>query len=433
MDYLHFKLGEDFGDLLLDLAQEKIYRGNPEEGINVYLQAIPGFTEELVIKLLKNEGVLVVTEDGSSVTYSDDPLLLEKNRSNIYDWNDLIKTKENSLNNYRDIRLNLIDSLHRLTKEGAISDFNIPRYMSQNYPDISIDDPNSVVTLAMRLVAGDNFSSISPEGNRIWHELVDRCEDGEAEEYEYILFYIVRYNWIMNKILEEFMQFLRIYFFLEKNNLINHIPFIENDFESILDILKRHLDTSNGYYHPICNTRLFAYKTESFSKLQELEIAKKFYKEGFLEKNILDGYDAGWLSPDGKYFAENGDTSALIHLVLSEKIFHGDNEYSKQMKNDGVLPISSNSPERWLEKNGWIKIHHQDCYGSFIGNKDWTEYPYCPTDIQIKLICKYADLFYGGKFYTEANSLGRTSHPEPYSTYAVRQMDEHALHKIFGF
>ena len=432
MDYLHFKLGEDFGNLLLDLAQEKIYKGNPEEGINVYLQSIPGFTEELAIKLLKNEAVLIVTEDGSSVTYSEDPVLLEKNALNIYNWNDLIETKENSLNNYRDIRLSLIDSFNKITSAGTLYDFNILKYMSQEFPEISVENPQSPVSLAMRLVGGNNFSDFSVEENRIWHELIDRCEDNIAEDYEYLLSYIVRYNWIMIKLCEEFIQFLKIYSFLEKNSLIDHIPFIENSFESILKILKRYLDTGGGYYHPLCNTQLYTLKSDLSIKVQELDIAQKYYKEGLLEKNILDGYDAGWLSPDGKYYAKIGETSTFIHLNIAEEIFCGDNEYSQLMRDDGVSSFSTNSPERWLEKKGWIKIHHQDCYGSFIGDKDWTEYSYCPTPIQIDLICKYADLFYKGKFYTEPDALGRIRHLEPYSTYAVRQMDEPALHKIFG-
>ena len=70
------------------------------------------------------------------------------------------------------------------------------------------------------------------------------------------------------------------------------------------------------------------------------------------------------------------------------------------------------SPDYWFEKNGWIKIHHEDCYGSFIGNRNEEPtkefpYPYNPTDIQVKMICDYVDKFYGGKFYTEANAFGR--------------------------
>ena len=82
-------------------------------------------------------------------------------------------------------------------------------------------------------------------------------------------------------------------------------------------------------------------------------------------------------------------------------------------------------------------IHHEDCYGAFIGHRNeepTPDYPYAynPTDIQIKMICDYADKFYGGKFYTEADCLGRITHTEPYLTYKVRQMDDLMIHEIFG-
>ena len=106
---------------------------------------------------------------------------------------------------------------------------------------------------------------------------------------------------------------------------------------------------------------------------------------------------------------------------------------------DGVSIYGSNSPEQWLSSHGWVKIHHNDCYGSFIGKRNPDErtpefpYHYCPTKIQVKMICDYADKFYKGKFYTEANCFGRDYHPDPFSTYKVRQMDEFKLHEIFSY
>jgi hypothetical protein len=151
----------------------------------------------------------------------------------------------------------------------------------------------------------------------------------------------------------------------------------------------------------------------------------------------MDGYDAGWLSPEGDFYGDVGETSAMIHMNLADDLFK--KRYNKQMLDDGVTEFGNLNPDNWLEKNGWIKIHHDDIYGSFIGerdpNKRTKEFPYhyCPTEIQIKMVCDYADKFYSGKFYTEANTLGRTRHPNPYTTYAVRQMDEFKLHDIFGF
>jgi hypothetical protein len=130
----------------------------------------------------------------------------------------------------------------------------------------------------------------------------------------------------------------------------------------------------------------------------------------------------------------------MIHMNLADKIFDAPtNKYAVQMAKDNVDKFGGNDgPDYWLEKHGWIKIHHNDIYGSFIGRKGeepTKDYPYayCPTEIQIKMICDYADKFYGGKFYTEANAFGRSRHKDPFTTYAVRQMDEIKLHEIFGY
>ena len=151
----------------------------------------------------------------------------------------------------------------------------------------------------------------------------------------------------------------------------------------------------------------------------------------------MDGYDAGWLSPDGEFYGADGDTSSMIHMNIAEQIFNGNNIYANQMANDGVSIFDgTNSPDYWLESHGWIKTHHNECYGSFIGlrNEEPTKdfpYSYNPTEIQIKMICDYADKFYGGKFLTEASCIGMKDNPEV-STFKVRQMDEFQIHKTFG-
>jgi hypothetical protein len=166
---------------------------------------------------------------------------------------------------------------------------------------------------------------------------------------------------------------------------------------------------------------------------------KMYASDGIIQKDIMDGYDAGWLSPDGEFYGANGETSSMIHMNIAEQIFNSSGgKYAIEMAKDGVSVMDINSPEQWLSSHGWIKIHHNDCYGSFIGRRDEMPtkdypYPYCPTKVQIKMICDYIDKYYNGKFYTEANALGRIRHTEPFTTYKVRQMDEFKLHEIFGF
>ena len=124
----------------------------------------------------------------------------------------------------------------------------------------------------------------------------------------------------------------------------------------------------------------------------------------------------------------------MIFCKIVGGIFNGNSIYANQMSNDGVSVWGgTNSPDFWLESHGWIKIHHAEVYGSFIGRKDEEPtkdfpYAYCPTDIQIKMICNYADKFSHGNIYTRPQIV---KHTEPISTYKLRQMDEIKLHEIF--
>jgi hypothetical protein len=238
---------------------------------------------------------------------------------------------------------------------------------------------------------------------------------------------------------KEYMNFENTYLFLVENEFIKKPSRIEHMIEIAVEVLWKFSDTSTGYYHPLCNTGLYEYKEKLSDDLVKTKFGKEFAQNGILKKDIMDGYDAGWLSPDGEFYGADGETSAMIHMNLAEQIFNAPcNIYAVRMTKDGVSTMSGiESPEYWLEKHGWIKIHHDDCYGAFIGHRNeepTLDYPYAynPTDIQIKMICNYADKFYGGKFYTEANVFGRDVHPDPYSTYAVRQMDDLKIHEIFG-
>ena len=432
MANLHMRLGENLGEILLDIAQDNIKKGNPEKAITTYTESLFGFTKEYVLMLLKNEAVLITDNSGAEMNMVDTPELLEANKKHIYDWQHIVEKKLESLNNLRDIRHEYVKKFNNIVRNYSIDDFNIIEYMLRFFSREELADIG-YHNIAAKLIGDDKFSNQRSSGKTSWNKMCERVEDGEyAKKWEYALYYVVKYNEIIRLIHKEYMEFSNIYKFLDDNNMIEHYPFIEWTMENVLDVLNDYTNTSKGYYHPMCNTNLYEIKERMYDELLTTEYGNEYFKYGILKKNILDGYDAGWLSPTGEYYADNGETREMIHMVIAEKIFRGNNDYGVQMRNDGVSILSADSPERWLEKHGFIKIHDNDIYGSFIGDKDWTEYPYCPTPIQIKLICTYADKHYNSKFYTEADVLGRHRHPEPYSSYKVRQMDDVMLHQIFG-
>lgn len=433
MANLHMRLGENLGDILLEIAQENIRKGEPEKAVETYTESLHGFTEEYALMLLKNEGVLVTDPNGVDMDLKTDKELLEANAKNIYDWATIMDNMETHLSDLRTENHRIATKFMQVAKHHSANDFNLMEFGKRIESKFE-DSPFGMHHLCARVISNVGFANCYGNGEHCWERLKANVINDDAYSYERTLFYLAEYVNNIRLLAKEYKTFANSYAFLEKHGMIEHIPFVENVLEDVIKILDDFSNPNTGYYHPMCDEQIADFKEEIVGIIAKTPYGWEYLQNGIIKKNILDGYDAGWLSPNGEFYGGVGETSAMIHMNLATDLFNSKGEYAKQMKEDKVSVWSSNSPEQWLTKKGWVKIHHQDCYGSFIGDKDWTEYAYCPTPIQIKMICKYADALYNGKFYTEYNSLGfgRHSHPEPYSTYKVKQMDDIMLHKIFS-
>lgn len=438
---LHMRVGPLIGEHLLEIAQTNISNGNVEYAMSIYPTAF-GMTKEHTLMILKNQAVVVTDEDGEGVSLKDDPALIADNAHNILDWELIIEKRQKDI-------YNMLYAIHKTANDfmklynDNIENYSILDMMSRYFNDEQLKSIG-LHNIAARMI-GSPDGKICDRGNSnptsVWEriEYAMETEDNDLSKWEKILFYTVHYNKLIKMLHKEYMNFENTYLFLVENEFIKKPSRIEHMIEMAVEVLWKFSDTSTGYYHPLCNTGLYEYKEKLSDDLVKTKFGKEFAQNGILQKDIMDGYDAGWLSPDGEFYGADGETSAMIHMNLAEQIFNAPcNIYAVRMAKDGVSIMGGiESPEYWLEKHGWVKIHHDDCYGAFIGHRNeepTPDYPYAynPTDIQIKMICNYADKFYGGKFYTEANVLGRITHTEPYSTYAVRQMDDLKIHEIFG-
>lgn len=450
---LHMRVGPLIGEHLLEIAQTNISKGNIEYAMSVYPTAF-GMQKEHALMILKNQAVVVTDEDGEGVSLKDDPKLIADNAHNILDWDFIINERNRNLNGLLD-NINKTEKTFTKYYNGNIRNYNILEMMKRYYNDEEMKVMSGKANIAAR-ICGHPECKICDKGSSnpwsVWARLegqvetylADIDEYGESDmayppaKWEIILYLTVRYNKLIRMLYKEYANFENTYVFLVEHDFIKKLSFIEATIERIISTLVDFCDTGEGYYHPLCNEGLAKYKETLYGDILKTKYGNEFAKNGIIKKDILDGYDAGWLSPDGEFYGANGETSAMIHMNLAEQIFKGNNVYAVRMAKDNVSVWSGvDSPEYWLEKHGWVKIHHDDCYGAFIGHRNeepTPDYPYAynPTDIQIKMICNYADKFYGGKFYTEANALGRITHTEPYSTYAVRQMDDLKIHEIFG-
>lgn len=433
---LHMRVGSNIGDICLEICQTNISDGNIEKALDVYRLGF-GMDENYIMMLLKNEAVLIADSDGLGVTMKDNLSLLKENAHNIFDWNGIINSRLDSMNS-------ILESLRTYKYEfdklyvGDIENYSIMSMMQRYYTNEYLKVMSGKAHIAARIIGSFDgkildTGSDNPYGK--WLRLCDEVEHGsdEAENWEKILYFTVNYVNLIKRLHNEYMNFENTYMFLVKNGFINRPIKIESTIERILSVLMSFADTTKGYYHPLCNEGLYKYKDALYEDLSKTKYGHEFIHNGLLVKEIMDGYDAGWLSPDGEFYAGDGETSSMIHMNIAEEIYNGKtNKYAVAMFKDHVNILgASDSPEYWLESHGWVKIHHDEVYGSFIGNKTPTKdypYPYAPTDTQIKMICNYIDKYYNGALYTHPKIVKTTN---PVYTGKLRQMDEIMLHTLF--
>lgn len=393
---INFSIGEGLPDILLDISQEKILKGNPEDSVEVYLDSLHGITREKVIEILSGRCSLKVDVKNQTVNYIE----LPPTSGYFVQWNSWVDNKIIELKDSMEFRIKCREEFEKVC-DLPIDTFSLPHLSMKIYGEVlgSCD-------LASKIISGDKNST----EEKVWEELVWRVETDRGSEYQRTLYWVVSYVNVTKHIYELYINFCNSYLWLVKEGLVSKYPFIEEIIEVILDILFKFSDTKEGYYDL---PKLYEYKNEMARNLISTSWGKEYDSYGILLKNPEDGYDAAWLSPEGEFYGENGETSSLIHLRISEKLL--EKKYLEPIKKDGM----TSNPEWWLQKKGWIKIHHDEIYG----------YDICPTDIQVSIICKYVDKFYGGKFYSIPKIIKKS---EPVSTYKLRQMDKLMLRNVFG-
>ena len=299
MDKLNIRIGKNIGTILLEIAQTAIKDGSPQKAIDTYTKALNGFTEEYAVKVLKNEYVLVT--DGEVVSLTDSESERISNNGNITDWNFWLERK---LEYMTEICKSLNSIEKRFERYGNILDFNITIPI-KNYFGLELAKKVGLDDIVAKLIVGEKCGK---EDNDVWDELCSNVKCEQAKKYEMELYLIVKYVDSIRSLHKEYMDFAKSYEFIINNGLADRPLFFEKNLEFPIKKLCRFSDTKNGYYHPICNTKLSEYKKQIIDDVNSTPLGNEYMRIGIVEKNIMDGYDAGWLSPDGKFYGENGPT-----------------------------------------------------------------------------------------------------------------------------
>lgn len=136
---------------------------------------------------------------------------------------------------------------------------------------------------------------------------------------------------------------------------------------------------------------------------------EEYHKTELKPVEITEGYDAGWLSPDGDFYGLNGSVGNMLHLNIAERLLASKKIPVKEMRN----------PDRWLEENGWVKIHHDWILfsGSFYGKT--------LTEIQIDKLYHYGNVCHKGVLL-----LGTSQ--EPITATRLRATEPIMLNKLLN-
>ena len=428
MGVFKMKMGDNIGELLLNISQEHILAGEPEKAIETYIESLQGFTKEYAIGILNNQYVLEVSEENGMINLVEDANKRAINAKNIYNWNRIINREHEELIELNKSITDIEKEFDKICKHAAIYDINLI--------DLGRNGKcSAVANIVAKMIVGKKFSPKASNGESVWCELEDSVFNGYATKEEQELYYIVKYNWLIRQLLEDFVSFDKKYNFLYSNNMCDRIPYIEFYSEFFIKRLERFADTSCGYYHPMCNVEHYTFQNEVIDELCKTKFGSEYLKYGAIVKSIDDRYDAAWISPEGQLYGFLGETRDMMHMMFAEQLYNHPNSPIGSIINEKVEKYKENdrfkigtTPERILEHLGWLKVHDNEVHGSY---SEWSdEFAYCPTDEQITTLCEYIKNHYNGIMYTELRVINPSA--EPISIYKVKQMDKFALNKLFG-
>lgn len=413
---IEWKVGPQLGEHLLEIAQGMISDGNPDAAMELYKTAVIGITDEYIMTILKNEMVLTVDENGKEFNLVDYQDEIDRNARNMTDWNyvtgKLAREIRESIKKVADARM----------EASPICNMRLDyRFEDDSYSGICNCVANAII---------NGYSSIHVAQRHIIDSLVvqgrsNTLEVGPRKDAYSIYTYFKE----VEKLGKLYRKYDRMMNFLTANSMAEHPAnyelFMNGAFFRLTEFVKDALMFS---IVPDFNEKFAKIKEELEKMLLSCDRYDEYQKWGMVPCSMDVFWDAGWLSPEGLFFALNGAQSMMLHQSIADNISNGTwfKENAKLDKDD--------TPESWLELHGWMKNFRKDFYGHFVRSKELIEqgYAFCPTDIQVKKLCDYVDKYYNGTFYTQPNSLVGYRDDSEEKTSRVRQMDSFALNKTFA-
>ena len=324
---LTFTIGKGFGRMLTNIAWEKLTdKLNPREAVELITKSLPGCTEGMAVDIL--DGKIILREDELT-----QEVLGESGPGGRF--NDWIRGQRIQL---EEDAKEWVEALEKVRQ--TIADAGGKFEFTVRYPEL------------VSYISGDKDAGLLDNPHSDAVEQIKGAVEGAtnffvkvSEVYEVIV-------WMCDA--------------LNTSRVILPDPILS--MHTILDSLM----CSDPEVE--ASIRKQDFQKQRLSEWMENEKKIEEYHQTELKPvEITEGYDAGWLSPDGDFYGLNGSVGNMLHLNIAERLLASKKIPVKEMR----------TPDRWLEENGWVKIHHDWILfsGSFYGKT--------LTDAQIDKLYRY--------------------------------------------
>jgi len=349
---VHFRVGQDFGAMLMSIAQEHLTeRNDPVKALKTITDSLHGCPTDLAVQILIGKLVLPVDVESQQVICQE-RIAGEHDRFPKLDAVYFLESRARKIKEYGGY---LIDGFRGLQSQ-----------IGKNRGYFSIEFRYEDI---FKFVAGDNEALLE--------ELEDNREiDGIASLFETAKRFIEE-TMKTQKTMEWLMQTCDE--FKEAKNYEYYMQLRGDVADTLVDVayyLNQTLKFDFTLDAPEDNVQKYI---DSAREIDEV------LSEGIKPVDIMSNYSAGWLAPNGDYYALNGEIANMLHNQIADALVEA-----------GIVPKEELNPDAWLEQQGWVKIHDSNvqfagCLNVRIGKKNVDL-----TPIQIKKIYEYGALCHGG-------------------------------------
>jgi hypothetical protein len=345
---LHFRVGAEMGIRLAEIAQEHfIYQENIDKALSVFNDSFGGgCPEDLQLALLTGEKIILVDEEQQSFIVVDrsDYMHLDKVYPQL-DFNQYFNRKQREMDKTLE---GLEEQLEMVAQKFRFSE-----------------------TYRMDFSVGAVVNYLYGDDEVMLEEIRD---DYELNQMQTLI-----------RITKEFIE--KSFRLAELSRKVNGLYGLDIKFETFhLLVLGEKIRKFRELDFGMSAIRDNEQSVNAY--MDAIEEIDEVLSKGIEPVDIMDNYSAGWLSPEGEYYALNGEIANMLH-----------NQIADALQEKGLIPMYDDdrekeldiktNPDAWLEQHGWVKIHGNNVQFAGNLNKQLGKPIVHLTDKQIEIIRDY--------------------------------------------